>query len=148
MIRRPPRSTLFPYTTLFRSLCEGRRLRSERFSKCPEAARGNRRLLGRPSAGPRQILRPFVLRRSSSKVEEQALRCVSRENGRGTITPDEKETRRAAHFAISVGKHPIVSFSIRRSPLRERRLRRGAHSRRNQSRSHQARGKRDRKSVV
>src|SRR5690554_7692860 len=25
MIRRPPRSTLFPYTTLFRSLCAGRR---------------------------------------------------------------------------------------------------------------------------
>src|SRR5258708_14431997 len=24
MIRRPPRSTLFPYTTLFRSVCEGR----------------------------------------------------------------------------------------------------------------------------
>src|SRR3712207_7458896 len=27
MIRRPPRSTLFPYTTLFRSLCEIRRVR-------------------------------------------------------------------------------------------------------------------------
>src|SRR3712207_8363134 len=26
MIRRPPRSTLFPYTTLFRSLLEGREL--------------------------------------------------------------------------------------------------------------------------
>src|SRR5260370_17442682 len=25
MIRRPPRSTLFPYTTLFRSLCRNRR---------------------------------------------------------------------------------------------------------------------------
>src|SRR2546427_2257695 len=25
MIRRPPRSTLFPYTTLFRSILEGRR---------------------------------------------------------------------------------------------------------------------------
>src|SRR3712207_7120517 len=25
MIRRPPRSTLFPYTTLFRSCCRGRR---------------------------------------------------------------------------------------------------------------------------
>src|SRR3989454_7948278 len=25
MIRRPPRSTLFPYTTLFRSVCLGRR---------------------------------------------------------------------------------------------------------------------------
>src|SRR2546421_10775134 len=29
MIRRPPRSTLFPYTTLFRSLIEGLRLRFE-----------------------------------------------------------------------------------------------------------------------
>src|SRR5258706_10695208 len=28
MIRRPPRSTLFPYTTLFRSLVEGRNGRS------------------------------------------------------------------------------------------------------------------------
>src|SRR2546422_8133211 len=27
MIRRPPRSTLFPYTTLFRSLCEVERVR-------------------------------------------------------------------------------------------------------------------------
>src|SRR5260370_4427511 len=27
MIRRPPRSTLFPYTTLFRSSCEDGRLR-------------------------------------------------------------------------------------------------------------------------
>src|SRR5256885_11560989 len=26
MIRRPPRSTLFPYTTLFRSICRGRSL--------------------------------------------------------------------------------------------------------------------------
>src|SRR3712207_9483323 len=26
MIRRPPRSTLFPYTTLFRSTCSGKRL--------------------------------------------------------------------------------------------------------------------------
>src|SRR5258708_27290821 len=29
MIRRPPRSTLFPYTTLFRSGCEARRLSLE-----------------------------------------------------------------------------------------------------------------------
>src|SRR3712207_8653370 len=27
MIRRPPRSTLFPYTTLFRSVCGGRSFR-------------------------------------------------------------------------------------------------------------------------
>src|SRR2546425_9263967 len=29
MIRRPPRSTLFPYTTLFRSPRDGRRLRAD-----------------------------------------------------------------------------------------------------------------------
>src|SRR2546425_6811199 len=30
MIRRPPRSTLFPYTTLFRSLCGPGRFRKQR----------------------------------------------------------------------------------------------------------------------
>src|SRR2546430_7827330 len=30
MIRRPPRSTLFPYTTLFRSRCRGGEVRGER----------------------------------------------------------------------------------------------------------------------
>src|SRR5438552_13205160 len=35
LIRRPPRSTLFPYTTLFRSLCQGRRCtRRARASDC------------------------------------------------------------------------------------------------------------------
>src|SRR3989442_11904349 len=32
MIRRPPRSTLFPYTTLFRSHCQGKPLSPERRS--------------------------------------------------------------------------------------------------------------------
>src|SRR3712207_8319569 len=41
MIRRPPRSTLFPYTTLFRSLC----LRSSR-SSC-----GARRFTSAPPCG-------------------------------------------------------------------------------------------------
>src|SRR3989449_11199724 len=34
MIRRPPRSTLFPYTTLFRSV----RGQEDRAARCPEAA--------------------------------------------------------------------------------------------------------------
>src|SRR2546425_5780531 len=38
MIRRPPRSTLFPYTTLFRSTCRGGRRR-------PGAAHQARRVL-------------------------------------------------------------------------------------------------------
>src|SRR2546430_7149270 len=36
MIRRPPRSTLFPYTTLFRSRREG-----ERVSRCGSSGRGS-----------------------------------------------------------------------------------------------------------
>src|SRR5690348_18132183 len=36
MIRRPPRSTLFPYTTLFRSLRRHRRRRSRRLEGAPE----------------------------------------------------------------------------------------------------------------
>src|SRR5260221_2739943 len=46
MIRRPPRSTLFPYTTLFRSLILFRRLsvfisRSARCDRCFEELDGN-----------------------------------------------------------------------------------------------------------
>src|SRR3712207_7588493 len=49
MIRRPPRSTLFPYTTLFRS------------QRLPGAAGGRPRPPGRPGvrrAGPRGRVRP------------------------------------------------------------------------------------------
>src|SRR5437016_7320479 len=50
MIRRPPRSTLFPYTTLFRSENARRaggesrpaRLRAERLGNCPDGPRGTR----------------------------------------------------------------------------------------------------------
>src|SRR2546422_8469125 len=50
MIRRPPRSTLFPYTTLFRSprAC-GRRGRLPRCSPCPVRRSGT----SRTSAGTR-----------------------------------------------------------------------------------------------
>ena len=41
MIRRPPRSTLFPYTTLFRSIVEGRKVRSRLIS-----SRETARLMG------------------------------------------------------------------------------------------------------
>src|SRR6266849_8269575 len=40
MIRRPPRSTLFPYTTLFRSgTCGGCRRRRRLVTRCPRCAR-------------------------------------------------------------------------------------------------------------
>ena len=41
MIRRPPRSTLFPYTTLFRSLCSARQLPPELELSTAQRALGN-----------------------------------------------------------------------------------------------------------
>src|SRR5258705_8481266 len=53
MIRRPPRSTLFPYTTLFRS--------EQRRPRAPVPRRGGPRLAGRRrTADPRQIGRAHV----------------------------------------------------------------------------------------
>src|SRR6266487_2702033 len=41
MLRRPPRSTLFPYTTLFRSSEPSRRVRLRRTTSRPRARRGS-----------------------------------------------------------------------------------------------------------
>src|SRR5438445_8063070 len=43
MIRRPPRSTLFPYTTLFRSGIEGQRLAVVRYFLAEQAVESGRR---------------------------------------------------------------------------------------------------------
>src|SRR2546427_7260627 len=52
MIRRPPRSTLFPYTTLFRSLgIPAAVLRQDRLEDVARAARLLGRLVGRAAAG-------------------------------------------------------------------------------------------------
>src|SRR5438067_10783126 len=54
MIRRPPRSTLFPYTTLFRSGGQpgARALRGR--TRAPGGARGAHRDRGRAAADPRR----------------------------------------------------------------------------------------------
>src|SRR3712207_6975559 len=61
MIRRPPRSTLFPYTTLFRSDAEAGRLadRFERLPQRPERAehperRGEPHEVAAPGCGQRE----------------------------------------------------------------------------------------------
>src|SRR3712207_7012302 len=58
MIRRPPRSTLFPYTTLFRSAHGGAR-------RTPGAARAARRRLGGGSRPTRQGSRRLRDRKST-----------------------------------------------------------------------------------
>src|SRR3712207_8407290 len=58
MIRRPPRSTLFPYTTLFRSLAGGRRAPPLAAPLVNLSPGSGLRRQGRPSAGPDLRLRP------------------------------------------------------------------------------------------
>src|SRR2546427_8371095 len=84
MIRRPPRSTLFPYTTLFRS------------GQAPGGAvgRAGRELPARPQAPPGGGLRRAVAREPTARVR-QHLRL--RPGG-----PDRKSTRlNSSHSQIS-----------------------------------------------
>src|SRR5258707_4935860 len=53
MIRRPPRSTLFPYTTLFRSKCPNRHAEVQEFpARRARGARGLCRLEDCSTSGP------------------------------------------------------------------------------------------------
>src|SRR5258705_9882789 len=70
MIRRPPRSTLFPYTTLFRSRCPWRRPWREsgaapphrRTAAAPIAPRSGQRLRSEEHTSELQSLRHLVCR--------------------------------------------------------------------------------------
>src|SRR3712207_7399021 len=77
MIRRPPRSTLFPYTTLFRS--GGRRLRRPpRLLGAPGSTR-RRAAARRPSPRRSALLRPRLLREQALRSEEHTSELQSRQ---------------------------------------------------------------------
>src|SRR5690349_22615569 len=79
MIRRPPRSTLFPYTTLFRSRC------------APPYGRGDGNRRWRPLCHPRS--------RVAQRRQAPALSCAAYRNNRGR---DRKSTRlNSSHVEIS-----------------------------------------------
>src|SRR2546429_1416762 len=88
MIRRPPRSTLFPYTTLFRS--QGRRIR-KRIKPRP------RKVFSREMA---RILAPTVTTICEQMVKINELRIATRKLGLCKI--DRKSTRlNSSHGYIS-----------------------------------------------
>src|SRR2546425_7735567 len=64
MIRRPPRSTLFPYTTLFRSL------HRRGIAAGPARARGPAAARGRPAHHPRRDERAQLRPRSEEHTSE------------------------------------------------------------------------------
>src|SRR2546421_7086890 len=94
MIRRPPRSTLFPYTTLFRSIARLDELRSLMYaehrracaSSCPRTSR--RRLTATPSLQDRKSTRlnsshdqisyaVFCLKKKKKKYDQSHTRTYS-----------------------------------------------------------------------
>src|SRR5256885_5614188 len=71
MIRRPPRSTLFPYTTLFRSRAPRRR-RPRRRARAPRtgrAARSTRRSRARPPLGRAAVRAPARSEEHTSELQ-------------------------------------------------------------------------------
>src|SRR5436309_10684795 len=87
MIRRPPRSTLFPYTTLFRSTLElNPKTVSSRLSKCLDKLEGiMRALLARVESPENGLTRtPEAARENTTptsvRSEEHTSELQSREN--------------------------------------------------------------------
>src|SRR5256885_5351925 len=101
MIRRPPRSTLFPYTTLFRSLHgdgRGRRLHADQRAG-RDAGRGEsdgRRGIESPTAAPAGVLRARDRKstrlNSSHLVISYAVFCLKKKKNISTTSSRPKLT--------------------------------------------------------
>src|SRR5690606_39639941 len=76
MLRRPPRSTLFPYTTLFRSASDRSRRGPFRSGRLPWRAPGRR--LGRKNAHSRQGDRKSTRLNSSHVKISYAVFCLKK----------------------------------------------------------------------
>src|SRR2546430_4383311 len=78
MIRRPPRSTLFPYTTLFRSCGQGLRCDLDHHALDPARQPGAQRSsradlqLGRDGKGAADPRRPFRSEEHTSELQSQS----------------------------------------------------------------------------
>src|SRR2546422_2573818 len=89
MIRRPPRSTLFPYTTLFRSDAHGESLPADRRSHA-RVGRADRALLRTPGSGDRKSTRL----NSSHGYISYAVFCLKKKkkNVQASVTSQRRQT--------------------------------------------------------
>src|SRR2546426_7187158 len=78
MIRRPPRSTLFPYTTLFRSQSAGERPLLARRRRARQSLSQERRLAGRSDARGIETDRKSTRLNSSHLVISYAVFCLKK----------------------------------------------------------------------
>src|SRR3989442_7839405 len=85
MIRRPPRSTLFPYTTLFRSLED--LADTTGYVARTDQRNSRHRLLTRPLEGPVVRVRAVVVQCGNASVPPVASRPLPREPQRQAFEP-------------------------------------------------------------
>src|SRR3989441_10047809 len=102
MIRRPPRSTLFPYTTLFRSVPDAHL----RDSMGLEMRAGGPQLVQRGSDPQRDVIEPGALRRRSGRVgahlhhRDVVMILARREEGHGPSEVAARDLLEPQHVAI------------------------------------------------
>src|SRR2546430_8679603 len=95
MIRRPPRSTLFPYTTLFRSVRRGLRGAAPRLDR-----------VARPTAGRRL----FRLRHAPTRSEEHTSELQSQSNLVCRLLLEKKKNKTAVlHDTLAYSLHTMPS---------------------------------------
>src|SRR5256885_16625388 len=102
MIRRPPRSTLFPYTTLFRSL---RRRHQPQRDRRRQTRRPDRRRQRALECRPR--MRRFALHVSINKMAEE-LGPVPLSEGQKALAK-ELEDRKSTRLNSS---HLVISYAV------------------------------------
>src|SRR2546430_3443987 len=99
MIRRPPRSTLFPYTTLFRSQGRAREAgeaRARRLGDAPAA-----RVEGETAAASPRDRKSTRLNSSHSQIS-YAVFCLKKKTTRRTAAPSARKRQRR----LSIGTAP------------------------------------------
>src|SRR5438105_12872828 len=71
MIRRPPRSTLFPYTTLFRSLLLKKRIDESILDDCPGVSQNRKNLLLREFGSVKRLRKASVEQIAATERSEE-----------------------------------------------------------------------------
>src|SRR2546427_7482917 len=102
MIRRPPRSTLFPYTTLFRSLLRlGRRVpeaEGRRGDEDDDERRGSAKSKRRHDAYPQRKMQRRPPPWSSFRSEEHTSELQSQSNLVCRLLLEKKKNKTQPHF--------------------------------------------------
>src|SRR2546430_12542338 len=102
MIRRPPRSTLFPYTTLFRSICDTPLLAPVRPTFFRSGACG----LRFPAARRVSVARTEARKRRASRSEEHTSELQSQSNIVCRLLLEKKKKPHILQTLLRLEVHP------------------------------------------